>query len=133
MDEQELPCLSGQDLADCLTDGTRRVVVVDVRGHDVGSRVIHTAVNVPSSTFPRYIPALIRTYGAYDLMVFHCMRSMCRGPRCARQMAAALRSHPECRVRVALLAGGFQQFDADFRARPELFDAVGPATRLRCE
>jgi rhodanese-related sulfurtransferase len=92
----------------------KKLLVIDVRDDDFDGGNIIGAVNIPSHTFPNQVAELIaRTCDGNHELVFHCMMSQVRGPRCCRLFLAELYDkvenvdlHPE----VYILEGGFAGF-----------------------
>jgi len=91
-----------------------QTLVIDVRDDDNKGGAIFGAVHFPDSSFD--VAAVAQFAGAKSTVVFHCMESARRGPRCARRLhdywSAADRpgdaARPACspRPRICVLQGG---------------------------
>jgi rhodanese-related sulfurtransferase len=67
-----------------------RTLVVDVRDSDFVGGHVTSALNVPSKQFRDRLDELYAAAAGKDLVVFHCMHSQQRGPRCARIMGESI-------------------------------------------
>lgn len=113
---------------DAKKDCADTVLVVDVRDDDVKGGNIRGALHLPDGEFSSgSVKTLIKhvdTAGA-NVIVFHCMESARRGPRCARRVVEIFDA---CGVgegiaRVRILIGGFDQWcRAYWRCEPELIE-----------
>lgn len=72
-----------------LSDSARAssTLVVDVRDDDFIGGHVPGALNVPSVTFRDSLAAIRTAAKDKSIVVFHCMKSQVRGPKCARIMA----------------------------------------------
>jgi len=98
-------------------------VIVDTRDEDVAGGMIIGALHVPDASFGiEAVRTILRSIQALStenvLLVFHCMESARRGPRCARRFGLALQALQEtvgeeaivAGLRIAVLQGGFDQW-----------------------
>eukprot|EP00320_Phaeocystis_rex_P007222 CAMPEP_0119061100 /NCGR_PEP_ID=MMETSP1178-20130426/4942_1 /TAXON_ID=33656 /ORGANISM="unid sp, Strain CCMP2000" /LENGTH=255 /DNA_ID=CAMNT_0007042273 /DNA_START=35 /DNA_END=802 /DNA_ORIENTATION=- len=98
------------------------LVIVDSRDEDVVGGMIRSAIHLPDGAFGaasvKAILAASRERSARSAssqpvrVVFHCMESVRRGPRCAKRLACALDALPEASPAITLhvLEGGFDQW-----------------------
>jgi hypothetical protein len=91
-------------------------LIIDVRGEDFEGGHIRSAVNVPEDDFEDDddVDALVTKYKDQERIVFHCMMSQVRGPKCARRFLsrmAVVLDGQEHQPRVEVLTGGFQLFE----------------------
>lgn len=112
--------IAQDELAALLDRGDGRTLVVDVRDDDNGGGAIVGAVHCPDSSFD--VAAVAQLAAGKSSVVFHCMESARRGPRCARRLhefwaaaaAAAAESAPGAappeRPRICVLQGGADQW-----------------------
>ena len=125
-----------------LQQGLDNVVVVDVRDDDGKGGKITGSLHLPDSLFDEQSVQIILTQvqkviqdqknkpnNSVVNVIFHCMESARRGPRCARRFIEALtvlemeqaKSIP--RTRACVLQGGFDQWiRAFFNTRRELIE-----------
>jgi 8-oxo-dGTP pyrophosphatase MutT (NUDIX family) len=107
------------ELAALLDRGDGRTLVVDLRDDDNGGGAIVGAVHCPDSSFD--VTLVAQLAAGTSAVVFHCMESARRGPRCARRLhefwvaaAAAAESAPAApppeRPRICILQGGADQW-----------------------
>lgn len=111
--------LDAAELHELLTDPSTAstTLVVDVREDDFRGGNVYNALNVPAHSFRQSTSKVIEAAKDKKLVVFHCMQSQVRGPKCARIMAehvaeAGLASFPT----IVILADGFSgwmQYVAD--------------------
>jgi len=97
--------MSASDLAQLLRSDAERsgVVVVDVRDLDRAGGHIRGSVNIHAEDFIRNAPHHAAQWRDKKV-VFHCMFSQQRGPRCARAFARVASQN----TRVFVLVGGFR-------------------------
>jgi Cdc25 family phosphatase len=66
-------------------ESPKKLMIIDVRDEDFAGGNITGAVNIPSHTFQSQVSDLIaKTCDGKHELVFHCMMSQVRGPRCCR-------------------------------------------------
>eukprot|EP00939_MAST-03C_sp_MAST-3C-sp1_P004032 g4032.t1 len=104
----------------------RKIVVVDVRDDDHKGGNIRGSLHLADEEFsPSSIRKLIKyvdKIGA-SMIVFHCMESARRGPRCARRFVEILSAYDVDDISIKVLIGGFDQWvRAYFREEPELIE-----------
>eukprot|EP00929_Paragymnodinium_shiwhaense_P031424 TRINITY_DN17607_c0_g1_i2.p1 TRINITY_DN17607_c0_g1~~TRINITY_DN17607_c0_g1_i2.p1 ORF type:complete len:1006 (+),score=217.19 TRINITY_DN17607_c0_g1_i2:93-3110(+) len=88
-----------------------KCILVDLRAEDRAAGVIDGAIYEPAiDTVPfiSKVPQLVQKWGHAGLVVFTCQYSAHRAPQCANWYRA--KAHP--RQRVAILTGGFRQWEA---------------------
>ena len=93
-------------------------IIVDVRDEDAAGGHITGALHRPDSRFSvdtvqELVEISAREHATQ--VVFHCMESARRAPRCARRMTLALEAMRECdipapAIQVRVLEGGFDQW-----------------------
>lgn len=100
--------ISQDCLAALLDNHDGQTLVVDVRDDDSKGGAIFGAVHCPDSSFD--VAAVAQLAEAKSTVVFHCMESARRGPRCARRLhsywSAADTPDDAARPRICVLQGG---------------------------
>lgn len=110
---------SPKDLADWLSSDSESVRVIDVRDtdFDVGGHIIG-AVNIASNRFDEdeEVDQIIEILYEYDKLVFHCMYSQQRGPRCAQKFRMRLeqKTNISSLPDIFILEGGFKGFRYEY-------------------
>ncbi len=110
-----------------------RTLLIGEQGHIVGS------IHMPdggdwSVQMPQLLSAIEHARGASDApftVLFHCMESLRRGPRCARRLFQELsqksarsdREDPAARVEIKVLQGGADQWMRKFYSDSRLVEA----------
>lgn len=112
--EREVQYMSAEELS--ARFGDPRLQVVDVRDDDFGGGHIAGARHCPSESFRSALPELARELAMQEkTVVFHCMYSRSRGPRCARLFLQHLEHHyPRWRCAVYVLSGGYDRWELLF-------------------
>jgi len=117
-----------EELRDILDKNEKSVLVVDVRDDDNKGGNIRGAIHVPDASFKASsvckIMSVMKEKGA-STVVFHCMESARRGPRCAKRMCDALNALREktSPIEIRVLVGGFDQWiRAYIRERRDLIE-----------
>mmetsp|Transcript_36714 Transcript_36714/g.59325 ORF Transcript_36714/g.59325 Transcript_36714/m.59325 type:complete len:145 (-) Transcript_36714:735-1169(-) len=128
---RSLKNVSAEELATWLLDKrkstSKGLAIVDCRDGDYDGGHIKGAMNVPSLVFDERLDSLIKKTSSSEKVVFHCMYSQQRGPKCASAFASRLSElNPQSRQEVYVLRGGFQGFYHQNKARPELFADLEP-------
>jgi rhodanese-related sulfurtransferase len=86
-----------ESLAQMVRDGLQNhdVVIVDVRDDDFFGGNIKGAINLPSLAFTNdaNIDKLIEKTSNAKHVVFHCAKSLQRGPSCAREFSRKLKDN----------------------------------------
>uniref|UniRef100_A0A6U3WS96 Rhodanese domain-containing protein n=1 Tax=Ditylum brightwellii TaxID=49249 RepID=A0A6U3WS96_9STRA len=104
--------ISHAELYWSILEGSKDVVVVDVRGSDQRGGHIPGALHFPYETFdPSSLITTLSSKKTPKRLVFHCMFSQQRGPACAQRthdFINSQRQRPEISVRVLL--GGFHSW-----------------------
>lgn len=115
--------LSAPELATLLSqpDAAAAVRVVDVRDSDYEGGHIRGCTHVPAHQFLANVGAYAARWRNDQRVVFHCMLSQVRGPKCATRLAATLADGPPGGPDVFVLDGGWSAF------------VSGPARRGLCE
>mmetsp|Transcript_90856 Transcript_90856/g.261792 ORF Transcript_90856/g.261792 Transcript_90856/m.261792 type:complete len:680 (+) Transcript_90856:230-2269(+) len=110
-----VPTIAGIDHLDPTTvyDLMRqgKCLVVDLRGEDRAAGLIDGAVHEPAIDkvpFLTRVPELVERWSAEELVIFTCMYSAHRAPQCANWY----REQADPRQQVAILSGGFRQWEA---------------------
>lgn len=112
--------LSPSDLAATLRDDSPtappKPLIIDVRDEDFAEGHIRSAINVPEEDFEDDddVDALVNKYKDEERIVFHCMMSQVRGPKCARRFLSRMEvvlDGAEKKPHVEVLQGGFQLFE----------------------
>eukprot|EP00928_Gymnodinium_smaydae_P021168 TRINITY_DN18239_c0_g7_i1.p1 TRINITY_DN18239_c0_g7~~TRINITY_DN18239_c0_g7_i1.p1 ORF type:complete len:956 (+),score=155.58 TRINITY_DN18239_c0_g7_i1:89-2956(+) len=88
-----------------------KCLLVDLRSEDRASGLIAGAVHEPAIDtvpFTAKVPNLVQKWGKHGLVVFTCQYSAHRAPQCANWY----RQRTSARQRVAILQGGFRQWEA---------------------
>ena len=109
---------------------TGSAIVVDVRDEDVAGGQINGALHMADDTFGSaqvrtLLEAAIRKRNV-AVIIFHCMESARRGPRCARRFMVAMEALRNCGeiqeelvLQVRILEGGFDQWVRRYWRDPE--------------
>ena len=80
----------------------KRFLIVDVRDDDHQGGNVWGSIHCPDSDFVSHMPRLLTTinelqqHGGDDekiIVIFHCMESIMRGPRCARRLHMFFEQH----------------------------------------
>mmetsp|Transcript_68692 Transcript_68692/g.212455 ORF Transcript_68692/g.212455 Transcript_68692/m.212455 type:complete len:271 (-) Transcript_68692:35-847(-) len=118
--EREVMYFSAEELAARLGDPD--VQVVDVRDVDFAGGHIVGARHCPSDGFHLVLPELARELAMEEkTVVFHCMYSRSRGPRCARLFLQHLEQHfPRWQCAVYVLAGGYDRWELLYASDPDM-------------
>mmetsp|Transcript_5193 Transcript_5193/g.15277 ORF Transcript_5193/g.15277 Transcript_5193/m.15277 type:complete len:254 (-) Transcript_5193:281-1042(-) len=125
------PYFSAEELAGRLGDDD--IQVIDVRDNDFVGGHIRGARHYPSEDFEPWIKVLAEEFAkSRTILVFHCMYSRVRGPRCASMLRKHLADYfPDWRCSVFVLAGGYDRwrvlFGGDPRADVYIADRLTPA------
>lgn len=118
--EREVPYFSAEELEARL--GESALQVVDVRDRDfVGGHIVG-ARHCPSESFHVALPELARELAMEEkIVVFHCMYSRSRGPRCASMFLQYLEQHfPRWQCAVYVLAGGYDRWELLHASEPDM-------------
>ncbi len=107
--------LRPEEVASLLRDPNEKIIVVDVRDDDfVGGHIVG-ARNIPSDNFSDEdrVDSFLNDTQAYSRVIFHCMFSQVRGPKCAK--AALSRANivfgtNSPRPEICVLKGGYTAF-----------------------
>lgn len=124
--------ISAKDLSTKLRDGAS-VTVVDVRDEDRAGGHIRGSVHVPAHEFQREVPRFLSQSATKEAVVFHCMMSQMRGPRCALAFAKAVEDAVKKGdmvevPQVLILEGGFREFARSYsKATKDLFEDFQPS------
>jgi Cdc25 family phosphatase len=95
-------------------------IIIDVRDEDVLFGRIPNSVHIPSRNYESMLPDLVKTYSTKKAVIFHCMHSEIRGPKCAAMFKEMLPArHP---TKICLLAGGFECWASKYQDEPDLLD-----------
>ncbi|GLD94912.1 hypothetical protein PINS_up003537 [Pythium insidiosum] len=127
MAEPRADYIAASELATALRrTADARPVVIDVRDEDFVGGHIRGAVNVPEWQFrdDDFVDQLVEKYRHAPQIVFHCMFSQVRGPRCANRFLQRVQSLLEEseRPRVQVLVGGYTRFEETYRGEADLFE-----------
>ena len=91
----------------------RSLCIVDVREHDFtrfGFKIM-AARNEPAKRLLKDVGALVRALRDKELVVFHCMFSQYRGPKCAQEYVRHRQQIPQLpEQKVLVLEGGIAEF-----------------------
>lgn len=101
----------------------KKVLVVDVRGHDYIGGHITSSVNLPYRSWSNEVmEQLLQMIHSDDIgiVVFHCAQSQQRGPSAALKFMRFLETDDSVAVRV--LRGGFIEWQSLYRDDPSLID-----------
>lgn len=116
--------ITAEELAESLRGGRENVIVVDARDEDRAGGHIKGSVHTGSAEMMGNTRHYAQLWATADKVVFHCMMSQVRGPKCARLFTDAL-AHVvpkgETKPAVFVLEGGFQQFA---RGRAQFMDLI---------
>jgi rhodanese-related sulfurtransferase len=124
LQESAIPYIEQDELEALLSDGGGHVIVVDTREEDRCGGHIKGSVHCPGNEFWQHVERLVQMLEAKQTVVFHCMESVMRGPRCALALDAFLcitqkeADHP----RICVLKGGFDKWCRKHHANPALVD-----------
>eukprot|EP00971_Amphidinium_carterae_P021765 429380-Amphidinium_carterae.1 len=117
--------ISQDELLALMDDPLRTVIVVDTRDDDVKGGMIRGALHAADSTFDdvglRSLLARVDCALREPVhIVFHCMESARRGPRCARRLSTYLgaTTNDTSRISVCILEGGADQWIRRFHGDP---------------
>ena len=117
-----------KDVVELITTNkeNKKYIIFDVRGSDVGDKIIHTAINIPSPNFIQTAPSIASLYKNYDYIIIHCMMSQTRGPMCASTLNECFKQEKlkDSSVSILILRGGFERFYNSYGERSELFDSI---------
>ncbi|GAX80386.1 hypothetical protein CEUSTIGMA_g7825.t1 [Chlamydomonas eustigma] len=124
-----------QQLAEFLRNQEKQhTLVVDVRGEDFQGGHIKGATNIDSQGFSQdvavdtFIDQYLTSSGTVKRVVFHCMFSQQRGPRCANRVAKRLQERSQTEsAQLLVLRGGFVQFVRMYGAEHDLVEDVDMA------
>ncbi|EDR29854.1 hypothetical protein EDI_298610 [Entamoeba dispar SAW760] len=119
--------INDEQLIQLMKDDKIKLQIFDVRSSDVGSCVIHGAINYRVNEFIKKIPQILEKYHDYNYIVVHCMRSQQRGPKCARALKEAFitsKYFSTSNVSIVILAGGFSNFFNKHFQEEDLFDSI---------
>jgi rhodanese-related sulfurtransferase len=118
------PYISRQDLLKLISGGKPGVLVVDVRDGDAIGGHIVGAVHFPDSTFTSRLRELSHLLEErhIHLVVFHCMESVRRGPRCAKRLYTYLKESNSQQVPIRVLQGGADRWIREYPAHTEDLD-----------
>lgn len=122
--------MSAEELAALIKSkpAAKQLVVIDVRDEDHEGGHIAGSVNVPSDSFYIRQRELIEEYGDYERVVFHCMQSQIRGPRCASIYASQLDEQKhKAYSGTYVLTGGFLGWVYKYKDDPELLENFNPS------
>lgn len=89
-----------------------KTVVIDVRDEDFRGGHIRGAVNIPSHNFykdERINEIFQQHCSGKEKIIFHCMMSQVRGPKCAGRTSTVLRGVTG-KPQIFVMSGGFQRF-----------------------
>jgi len=121
------------DLVDMMDNDPSRTLVVDVRDDDNGGGQVKGALHVPDGSFQEELPTLLEPLSSMadgSTIVFHCMESARRGPRCAKRMVVLLesRSTPDLpsNLKVRVLKGGADHWIRRFWRDPSKVQGFDP-------
>ncbi|KAJ3383977.1 hypothetical protein HDU84_003253 [Entophlyctis sp. JEL0112] len=87
-------------------------VVVDVRDGDFANGNIVGAVNIPAYNFVANPQAYADQLGKTKKVIFHCLMSQVRGPKCANAYQQTL--SPDSSQEVYVLEGGFSAWGGSY-------------------
>eukprot|EP00455_Lapot_gusevi_P035397 TRINITY_DN3919_c0_g1_i4.p1 TRINITY_DN3919_c0_g1~~TRINITY_DN3919_c0_g1_i4.p1 ORF type:complete len:141 (-),score=32.23 TRINITY_DN3919_c0_g1_i4:120-542(-) len=120
---QELPrirYITADFLAERIDSGESDFVVFDVRDGDFIGGNIAGAVNIPSGQFQAAAAELAQQYHDQEkYIIFHCMMSQQRGPRCASLFRSQLATVGQSKCKVCVLEGGFSNWILKWRGHPK--------------
>lgn len=119
--------ISALELARLLRAGATDVKVVDVRDLDRAGGHIRGSVNIHADDFVHGVEKFAKDLAPGTRVVFHCMFSQQRGPRCARALAYEVGNQKfENPPKVYVLTGGFRAFasEAQFHDLLDEFHSV---------
>lgn len=101
----------------------KKVVIVDVRGHDYIGGHITGSINLPYRSWSNEVmEQLLEVIHKDDIgiVVFHCAQSQQRGPSAALKFMRFLNSDSDVQVKV--LRGGFIEWQSLYRDDTSLID-----------
>ncbi|KAJ3403518.1 hypothetical protein HDV05_007782 [Chytridiales sp. JEL 0842] len=125
------PFIDPETLAGWLKDPTLKqgtdYAIVDVRDLDFKGGNIKGAINIPSHILLENPSAVLSKLEKPKKVVFHCMLSQVRGPKCANAYLRTLKDEVEAGLRksgqeVVVLRGGWEGFQERFGAEEELVE-----------
>ncbi|TMW68817.1 hypothetical protein Poli38472_006285 [Pythium oligandrum] len=120
--------IASSELATALRHPTEpRPIVVDVRDVDFAGGHIRTAINVPEWKFndDANVDDLVERYKDEKQLVFHCMLSQVRGPKCAKRFLTRLQAvvkENAPRPVVQVLVGGYARFSELYKGETDLLE-----------
>ncbi|EDS89700.1 hypothetical protein EHI8A_055020 [Entamoeba histolytica HM-1:IMSS-B] len=123
----EVDYINDEQLIQLMKDEKIKLQIFDVRSSDVGTCVIHGAINYRVTELMKKIPQILEKYHNYNYIVVHCMRSQQRGPKCARALKEAFitsKYFSTSNVSIVILAGGFSNFFNKHFQEEDLFDSI---------
>ncbi|ELP94446.1 hypothetical protein EIN_047390 [Entamoeba invadens IP1] len=127
MDESRLGYIKPEDVFELVTENKakKKFLIIDVRGNDLGDKVIKSAISIPSYNFRDTADSLASMYSSYDLVIVHCMMSHSRGPSCAYMLNFAFQNpkYKDSKTEIKVLSGGFEKF-YDMYFDKDVFDTV---------
>lgn len=108
----------------CLRTDPKTVAVVDVRDDDRANGHIAGSTRAPSETFTDCLSDYVERFKEMTRVVFHCMYSQARGPKCARRFAKKCDEEFGAGTgpKVFVLDGGFQRFFKEHGEDKDLFE-----------
>ncbi|ELP94917.1 hypothetical protein EIN_250110 [Entamoeba invadens IP1] len=120
--------MDDETLIHLMKDGKTKIQIIDVRGSDLSDRMIRGAINIPNRDgyFVSKIPEILETYHTYDYIVVHCMRSVVRGPSCARKLKEKFvlsKYFATSNLKIVILSGGMKGFVLKHKEK-EFYDYI---------
>jgi len=125
--------LTQNKLCEALSCETQSVLVVDVRDEDAIGGCVRGAIQLPDATLATAEGLVHLAHKALELgdegmIVFHCMESLRRGPRCAKRLTqylGAIQSRFNIELnkpQIKVLAGGADQWMRNFWQQQEFVE-----------
>lgn len=116
--------MEAEELAGYIRNGTRTVHVIDVRDDDRAGGHIRGSLHIPCYDFLSQCESYGSKWGSEHKVVFHCMMSQSRGPRCAIAFADnSQRLLGDGAPSTYLLQGGFQNVAANYNKFADIIEA----------
>ncbi|KAL1923588.1 uncharacterized protein VTP21DRAFT_8568 [Calcarisporiella thermophila] len=118
-EELELPLIEAEDLAKTIREGDKDVLVVDCRRNDFAGGHVKGAINEPAQSFAERAELLAQSI-PQKKVVFYCMSSNGRGPRCAGYYQQALNNLGIKDKKAYVLKGGILKWVKNFSNEDDL-------------
>jgi len=108
-DEEDLDFMEPHELMKLINNGSERYYIVDGRySYEFEGGHIINALHLPYREQIKLLFERIKTIRC--TVIFHCEKSLVRGPRAARYFDELIENEANCEVKVKVLFGGYSKF-----------------------